>query len=208
MSEKTIVIFKAVIAIVLLVAIGAGLFLGGRWVFQKIDAYNFDKATHNDDGTTKLPTGSDTGSDTGADSGGDTTTKPEETTPAFYINEDTQTGYSRLANVTFFFKVITPVDRYVDYYGSVKTCQYFTIYDNTFGAYGSYDVQPRYSKDGQLWSKFNNSEFAQIQVIDKLYVSYTTVTDCADPMATLEELNINVFDKPEVFYYTMEYAAG
>lgn len=204
MSQKTLMIIKAIIAVVLIAAIGTGLFFGGRWAVEKIDSWILNESTHNDDGTTKLPGGSNSDTTTPE------TTKPTETA-AFYINEETKTGYSRLANVTFFFKVIEPEERFCDLHGMVETPTYLNV---SMKSYGMYDINMRYSYDGQIWSSFGyyNEETASWEgtadLNKTIYVSYTSVTDCANPSAVLEELNVNVFTLPNMFTHNVDCLPG
>ena len=114
--------------------------------------------------------------------------------------------------MTFFFKVIEPTERFCDVHGTVETPDILNV---GLKSYGSYDVNLRYSYDGQIWTRFgyDNTENSglwegSLGIEKKIYISYASVTDCADPMATLDELTVNVFEDSNVFSYSMDCLPG
>lgn len=225
MKKGTIEIIKVLVAVVLIAGIGVGLFFGVRWTIDKIGDIFASDPTVDGNGLTKLPTGNETEPPTGNETeppsdSGNSTQKPEESTLTFYINSETNCGYSTVGNVTFFFKEMKPETVFVESLGTAKECSYMTFYinnpyeDNSINSYGKYDLNIRYSYDGQLWAKplphFYGGDYDsnQIHVFPKCYVSYTEVTDCEDPLSVLEDLTINVFTMPNMFGYKMEYVGG
>ena len=197
MSNKTLNAIKIVVALLLVAGVGVGLFFGGRWVVNELDSI-FDKdPTVDEDGNTKLP-----GGDTEKPS--DSTQTPSDQTQSFYIDERTNTGYSTVGNVTYFFKVFDQT-AYMD--KSVFTCG--------FEPYGRYDCCMAYSSDGILWNDFGSYNESsgkyegqvRVQLLsDKFYVLYTVKTDCSSPLEVLADLNSNVFDNTlNYFYYFDNY---
>lgn len=198
MKEKTINTIKVVVALVLLVGIGVGLFFGGRWFIGELDGIFLAEDTEQTDDTNN-PSGGDQSS---ADqSGGDTAD------PAFYVDTDGY-GYRTIDGVTVFFQKVNLADRGINL-GCVHKNETISVfhYPEQVVSYGAFVLDVKWSFDSILWNNWNYSrtEASNGAVHERwtmdcphateyFYVSYTSVSNCTNPMTVLLDLKANAFD--------------
>jgi hypothetical protein len=211
---------KAIIALVLVIVIAFGaIFLALR----RDDALDnflgnfFDKFSKDTTADTSKDTSKDTTSDT-SNSGANTTTTVR------YIDSDGY-GYQTTAGVTAFFKTLKIPTEDKQYETDGK---FSVLYEYpTVKAYGTFVLNVKWSTDGVLWNDFRydlaNSypEGWMGGIYDKynplgkgddvygvdttVYVSYTFVTNCVNPVEVLRDLKNNVFTVNDMFEPYLNY---
>ena len=212
MTEKTLNAIKIAVALLLVAGIGVGLFFGGRWLVDKLDTIFPSDDTTQTDNTQKPGDDTQKPSDT-TQTPSDTTQTPSGTTQtqqAFYVDADGY-GYRTIDGVTVFFKKFNMANDPGVLASKYETCGYstvkFYISPELVIPYGSFLVKLSYSLDTVFWSDFGNYSgiedgqsfsytYAEIphSESDEVYLSYTFVTNCANPMAVLNDLKANAFD--------------
>ena len=182
------------ISLLLIIAAFAGIF-----VLTKSVDESFKEAM---DSATEKGTGD--GSETETGGGASDTDTSGESNSDFYINTSTQTGYRTVAGVTYFFKVISAAKQ------SDGSYRYVVVYPSHFHSYSGYELCVAWSDDSITFGNRANSDSAfSYAVINEVgYLSYTAISNCANPDYVLEELNQNVFFDEDMFSYSIADAAG
>ncbi len=111
-----------------------------------------------------------------------------------YLDEENRTGYRTMNGLTYFFKYFEPGDL-------TATAR---IYLNQVKPYSTYSVNAYYSCEGKDglnsvgWTKskvLDESYYiSPLDYLGRQYVSYTVISNCADPASVLADLNDNVFN--------------
>ncbi len=133
----------------------------------------------------------------------------------FYVDEENQTGYRTVSDVTYFFKVFVAADMGVTDFGNgnIEPNRYVVVDLDKLVGYSDYTVYESFSHDGVSFfncgnpSELDGRSLRYLYVSgDKLYYTYTSVLRCENPLATLKDLNTNVFNNSGIFSY--EYTTG
>lgn len=184
-------------------------------LYRNVDDIFKEEETTSNTSSTQKP--SDTSSNTPSDTS--LTNEPSDTnndyvmSDSFYINESTMTGYRTISGVTYFFKVIEPV--YNPTYNELN--RYVHMRKKEVKSYASYEVMLEYSYDTLSWIDFSNDLMWQTDTFidifipsnnDVVYVTYTQISGCTDPMYVLSDLNANVFFNSSIFKYEVNRVAG
>ncbi len=203
---------KLVVGLISLILV-LTLIVGSVFVIREIGEVGDSLSSTLNDGTDGgTDGGTDSGTNSGTDNGTNSGTDSGTQTPStadFYIDTVNDTGYRTVAGVTYFFKVIRQ-----DYIGN--RCCYFSYYDGSGGnikPYGSYSLSLFWSTDSIAWSNcmsdVDNQCWQFVSSDTNIgYLCYTTVFGCTNPKVVLEDLNQNVFLNPDIFRYSMVFAAG
>jgi hypothetical protein len=205
-------IILSIIAILLVVAAIVGIVALYRNVDSAFDTVKTDETTSSTGTSGNKPDTEKSPSET-TDSSVETS-KPstDYVSDDFYINEQTQTGYRTIGNITYFFKIIEPF--YNPDYNACNRCVW--IKKNDIKAYSSYEVNLEYSHDSIQWDSctddlsWDDYGFQEFIKDDKsvLYVSYTQIANCTNRAYVLSDLNANVFYDSSIFNYEVIWAAG
>ena len=119
-------------------------------------------------------------------------------TPQGVYIDDEGFGYQTIGSVTYFFKSFS-------LYGSMNTC-YFEMHD-----YAAFVSNPFFTWDFLKWYHPSglpgyvdypgvDQISSGIDYHNKIYVCYTTMTNCSDPTSVLKVLKENVFKNSDYFY--------
>lgn len=183
----------SLVSLVLIVAAIIGTVILTRKIGDELDALGEDS-----DVTTEIP------KDTSG-SGSEDTSSSESEASAFYIDQATQTGYRTVNGTTYFFFVVEPTSRYLSVFYGADT-------------FASYSVLAKYSLDGIAWNSYFDSiegssgmtcqDVQDMSSVDKVYVAYTSIEGCTDPMFVLEDLKQNVFFDQSMFKVSFVSSVG
>ena len=197
---------KMIISAILSVVLIAGAITGMVFLVRGIK--DVGNAFGNSEGETKkLPGGTD-------ESAEDTSSEITEPDPGFYLDSASNCGYSTIANITYFF---VSLEVPADFTGTLRdnptlTCLYPT-------PYSSFVVNFKYSFDGSIWNtpstlvdEETQKDIGYFESLPngtrKVYACYTTVTNCANPMAVLSDLKANVFFTESMFNPNFNYSVS
>lgn len=130
-----------------------------------------------------------------------------------YINDDGY-GYQTVGGQTFFFKCISFTDEQKNIIATDPNVTINLYVPADTVPYSSFELVLRWSYDGILWQEFSETgynentgeltsyhQFLSASSVSEqaLYVSYTVVDNCANPVVVLNDLISNVFTDGESF---------
>ncbi|MBE6576535.1 MAG: hypothetical protein E7653_00165 [Ruminococcaceae bacterium] len=201
------------ICLILVLAMVGATIAGAYFVFKPDEGEAPGEAGNSDSsGGDNNSTGGNSSNNTNNSNNNTNNSNNNTTVAARYIDKD-GCGYQTVGNVTYFFMSVNASDHeYFEYRSSdrIGVSCIFPRHSLELPLYSTYVTNIKWSIDGVLWNDFEkvnkntdnpNHEIGVIYSYsddgfagDTIYVMFTAVTNCINPIYVLNDLKENVFD--------------